>query len=206
MTKIAANDKLLLSHAEDTLLETFAQRISLSQASYLFDLTTLLLSQFQGFRTGRPFTTAHGLEYEPESKRLKDELFLANMVHLLRRLQHMLFQSLIRRSIQALDEYADQWRGYWLQKRKLDNWFAEWPDSQPPFSATMPWNIRPSLVVLWGVCWMFYVSEAGSSDNQDAVPPQPATGSVDLWSDWGDAFVNHGTGKLCNTLYSVLVT
>jgi hypothetical protein len=36
--------------------------------------------------------------------------------------------------------------------------FVEWPDGEPPLSTTMPWNIRPCLVVLWGVCWMFYDS------------------------------------------------
>jgi hypothetical protein len=34
--------------------------------------------------------------------------------------------------------------------------FVEWTDGEPPLSTTMPWNIRPCLVVLWGVCWMFY--------------------------------------------------
>jgi hypothetical protein len=34
--------------------------------------------------------------------------------------------------------------------------FVEWPDGEPPLSTTMPWNVRPCPVVLWGVCWMFY--------------------------------------------------
>jgi len=33
--------------------------------------------------------------------------------------------------------------------------FFEWPDGQRLLSTTMPWNIPPSLLVLWGVCWMF---------------------------------------------------
>jgi hypothetical protein len=28
-------------------------------------------------------------------------------------------------------------------------------DPGQPSCSTMPWNIRPALVVLWGVCWMF---------------------------------------------------
>lgn len=32
----------------------------------------------------------------------------------------------------------------------------EWPDGRRPPCTTMPWNIWPSLMVLWGVCWMFY--------------------------------------------------
>lgn len=38
------------------------------------------------------------------------------------------------------------------------SWFTEWPNGQRPLSTTWPWNIRPSLVVLWGVCWMFYAN------------------------------------------------
>ena len=29
------------------------------------------------------------------------------------------------------------------------------PNNHRPPCTTMPWNIRPALVVLWGVCWMF---------------------------------------------------
>jgi hypothetical protein len=34
--------------------------------------------------------------------------------------------------------------------------YAEFPNRRRPKCTTMPWNIWPSLVVLWGVCWMFY--------------------------------------------------
>jgi hypothetical protein len=33
--------------------------------------------------------------------------------------------------------------------------FAEFPNRRRPKCTTMPWTIWPSLVVLWGVCWMF---------------------------------------------------
>lgn len=36
--------------------------------------------------------------------------------------------------------------------------FGVFPNRQRPKCTTMPWNIWPSLVVLWGVCWMFYDS------------------------------------------------
>ena len=35
---------------------------------------------------------------------------------------------------------------------------SEFPNKLRPPCTTMPWNIRPALVVLWGVCWMFYSS------------------------------------------------
>lgn len=34
--------------------------------------------------------------------------------------------------------------------------FSEFPNKFRPPCTTMPWNIWPALVVLWGVCWMFY--------------------------------------------------
>jgi hypothetical protein len=34
--------------------------------------------------------------------------------------------------------------------------FSGVSDSDQPMCITMPWNIRPALIVLWGVCWMFY--------------------------------------------------
>lgn len=34
--------------------------------------------------------------------------------------------------------------------------FSEFPDKLRPPCTTMLWTIWPSLVVLWGVCWMFY--------------------------------------------------
>ena len=171
-------------------METFLKRVTLPQAAYLFDLTTLLLSRIDAVGSKGAFHSDVGLEYEPEYKRLQDEVFLANLTHLLRRLQYMLLQTLVRRSLQALDECANHWNSYWLQRKKADDgWFAEWPDSQPPFSSTMPWNIKPSLVVLWGVCWMFYPS--GSGAEQENVPSQPVLGGADFWQ-WS----MHRPGKL----------
>jgi hypothetical protein len=34
--------------------------------------------------------------------------------------------------------------------------FSVYPNSRRPLCKTMPWDILPSLVILWGVCWMFY--------------------------------------------------
>jgi hypothetical protein len=34
--------------------------------------------------------------------------------------------------------------------------FSGISDNDQPMCITMPWNIRPALIVLWGVCWMFY--------------------------------------------------
>jgi hypothetical protein len=36
-------------------------------------------------------------------------------------------------------------------------WFFEWPSGRHPLNSTWPWaDVKPSLLVLWGVCWMFF--------------------------------------------------
>lgn len=37
--------------------------------------------------------------------------------------------------------------------------FSGISDNDQPMCITIPWNIRPALIVLWGVCWMFYTFE-----------------------------------------------
>jgi len=42
-------------------------------------------------------------------------------------------------------------------------WFFEWPSGRHPLNSTWPWaDVKPSLLVLWGVCWMFYPTEWGT--------------------------------------------
>jgi hypothetical protein len=52
--------------------------------------------------------------------------------------------------------------------------FAEFPNRCRPKCTTMPWSIWPSLMVLWGVCWMFYTPPPTSSSNDT---------SYDFWND-----------------------
>jgi hypothetical protein len=56
--------------------------------------------------------------------------------------------------------------------------FSVFGKRKRPRCTTMPWDIWPSLVVLWGVCWMFYApislseSQHGFEDDQfpDFIP------------------------------------
>jgi hypothetical protein len=52
---------------------------------------------------------------------------------------------------------------------------SEYPNRCRPPCTTMPWNIWPALVVLWGVCWMFYTP---------LVTPQPDDASIYLDVDF----------------------
>jgi hypothetical protein len=81
-----------------------------------------------------------------------DGTFIANYVHLLLRLRAELAIVLTRQALKALQRGRDT-------------------SSKPTPKAlnkritatlsTFPWNIKPSLAVLWGVCWMFYDRESG---------------------------------------------
>lgn len=42
-------------------------------------------------------------------------------------------------------------------------WFFEWPSGRHPLNSTWPWaDVKPSLLVLWGVCWMFFPTFYGN--------------------------------------------
>jgi hypothetical protein len=153
------------------LVETLAHTINLPHAAYLFDLTSLLIERLDTLQAHQQ--SSHSLS-NAAYKGLQDEKFVANLVHLLRRLQYILFEILVHRSLWQIAEIAQYWQEYRRQQNKLDDgWFAEWPNGERPLSTAFPWNIRPSLVVLWGVCWMFFpqntqhskVSAAGILDS-----------------------------------------
>lgn len=79
-----------------------------------------------------------------------DELFLANYEHLLWRLRTQLIDELARKALETL-----LLGGYDKKQQRLLSWFTEFAD-KPRALSTFPWTIKPSLAVLWGVCWMFY--------------------------------------------------
>jgi hypothetical protein len=56
-----------------------------------------------------------------------------------------------------------------LQYLLLFGNFVEFPNRHRPKCTTMPWNIWPSLVVLWGVCWMFQSNPIHQADVLDSV-------------------------------------
>lgn len=152
LTKVAAHDKLLLSHSRKTLVETLTEHINLQHVAYLFDLSTFLILRLEAISSDEGPASQNWMVYNVECDRLKDEKYIANLLHLLRRLQHFLFKILVHRSLKRLDELHDHWQKHDSRqegKALDDDWFSEWPSGQRPLSTTWPWNIRPSLVVLW---------------------------------------------------------
>ena len=50
-------------------------------------------------------------------------------------------------------------------------WFFEWPGGRHPLNSTWPWaDVKPSLLVLWGVCWMFVMALPISMSRSSSQP------------------------------------
>ena len=153
---VAASDKLFVENASEVWTETLSPTMTERQAAYLYNLSALIADRLKvaGVKLRGE---AAGNRADNDGNDLGDSSFIANLLHLLFRLRFRLFQVLVNRTLQVLEAIKRHWHEYQQQRRKLGNiWFAEWPDGRRPLSTTWPWNIRPSLVVLWGVCWMFY--------------------------------------------------
>lgn len=153
LVEVASHEELFLRHG-NTLAEELlpCSKASLAQVAYLFDLSTLLIGRLESLAQGGSVAASVPCGLPGDAKAT------ANLTHLLLRLQYQLFRLLVNHGVQRIEAVAGRWREFWQQQRRLgDNWFAEWPDGRRPLSTTWPWNnIRPSLLVLWGVCWMFY--------------------------------------------------
>ncbi|KAK7181364.1 C2H2 transcription factor [Paraphaeosphaeria sporulosa] len=102
-----------------------------------------------------------------------DVAFLANYEHLLMRLHSQLVNALSRKALDLL-----LLGGYDKRQYRLLSWFTEFSDKPRPLSTSL--DIKPSLAVLWGVCWMFY---ANSQTNNGRVPSEAVLQHVDL-PDW----------------------
>lgn len=123
---------------------------------HILDLTTLLLGRLEASPGNH--TTDHRKINPSDCDYLKCEKFIANLEHLLRCLQQAIVEALIHNTLKLIDADILHRHPNWQQRLgDREGWFAEWPNGQPPLNTTWPWNdVKPSLVVLWGVCWMFY--------------------------------------------------
>lgn len=82
---------------------------------------------------------------------IMDENFIANYDHMLQCLRAELIDALARKALEELLQ-----GGHDKTQRKMLGWFTEFAGEARPLSSSFPWTIKPSLAVLWGVCWMFY--------------------------------------------------
>ncbi|KAG8526747.1 uncharacterized protein KY384_008176 [Bacidia gigantensis] len=85
---------------------------------------------------------------------------MANLEYLLMWFRDCALNLILRHYLDLIEYTLERYQQFWLHKKgALGNWFNEWPNGQRPLSTTWPWNVKPSLLVLWGVCWMFFDHE-----------------------------------------------
>ena len=172
LTVVAARDQLFLSQDAIDLGYKHLQDIS-----HVLDISTLLIERVQLARIERIWES-------PDSKcidALECQKYLANLEHLLLCFQQAALEALINHSLNKLRSDYQHWDQYLEQQKKVHNGcFSEWAGGRPPLNSTMPWNIKPSLVVLWGVCWMFY-----NNTHDNSVSPQGVRQPRNSEGGWG---------------------
>lgn len=146
---IAKDNSLFLGRRSDFHVE----RLSLHELNELLVVVKDLLDTIR-----RISSVQEGVRTICEGNELLDfkvdRLYLANLEHLLLCLQYQLIRLLIGQCVELLHRHLLDCRRN--QSRNIDEWFFEFPNVQRPASTTWPWSIKPSLAVIWGVCWMFY--------------------------------------------------
>ena len=184
---VAAQDSLFLQHDFH-----FAGAIRTTERAYcILDLTNALLRRIQNMAFGDSIRKANG---SLSCDNFKCEKFVANLEHLLRYLRQIALDAIVRHCVDFVILY---WHDYWQHQRRMDEgWFAEWPNGQRPLSTTWPWNVKPSLLVLWGVCWMFYGQNASNTGHsRETRNRRGAAHQVESGSSGGDfrtrQFVTH---------------
>lgn len=148
----AGDDRKFLQHLNAPILEG----CSLNQTIQLLVTVREALGIFSACRSQHSvdWLVAQGLALGLDI----DDTFVANYEHLLLRLQADLIDALARKAVEELLRGGHDKR----QRKLLSLLFSEFGE-KPPLSTSFPWTIKPSLAVLWGVCWMFYDRD-GSED------------------------------------------
>ena len=150
MSIVAKDDKLLLKHGRRPALN----HLSTPDLQAFFALVQRLLASI-AFANQHCFQDEFSLCSGKETFLVDvDEIFMANLEYLLLCLQTDLLLALFRDGWDLVRKHVIEWQKE--QSRRSKNWFSVFPDARHPLSTTWPWSIRPSLAVLWGVCWMFY--------------------------------------------------
>lgn len=179
----AGDDRKFLQHLNAPILEG----CSLNQTIQLLVTVREALGIFSACRSQHSvdWLVAQGLALGLDI----DDTFVANYEHLLLRLQADLIDALARKAVEELLRGGHDKR----QRKLLSLLFSEFGE-KPPLSTSFPWTIKPSLAVLWGVCWMFYDRD-GSEDarvRQDRLLQHLDPRSVQWSAPASSDYVNFG--------------
>ena len=147
---------------------------------YIVGITTALLRYLHNSPSGKERLSSKDFASSSSIDSLSSESYAANIEHILLSIQQSAKEAVIQHYIKLIQDRLLRWYQFWLHKKgAIDDWFAEWPNGQHPLNTTWPWNVKPALLVLWGVCWMFYDFERQSSEN---LGESDATGQQNIWT------------------------
>jgi len=186
ITTIASNNKLFFQRKEDlTFRKAYLHLTKLTETLVVIkDLLRTLDKSLPHHHSGHAsYRNRELLDIE------LDDTYTANLRHLLLCLKHQLIAQLVSRLIELVYKHVVDCQKD--QCRQSDQWFFEFPDARHPLNTTWPWtDIRPALVILWGVCWMFYdyYNESSQSSNTPQLTLEEGKGLVDerghIFLDW----------------------
>ena len=121
------------------------------------------------------------------TRRALERRVWANFVHLPARVRQRLLQTFMHEAWNETADDTPEWR--FRSRRQLkyggNKWCAEFANNLRPVSTTWPWSIRPSLAVLWGVCWMFYSPQQGDGAGQQQQPQRQRHQQYGWQADYG---------------------
>ena len=150
---------------------------SVNDLEGLFYLASALLDRQQDWSGGHAIRKGSGLAEDSLSGEPNCDKLVADLQHILRSLQEIALEAIIRHYLNVFEAHILHWHLYWQHSKRIgEGWFAEWPNGHRPLSTTWPWNIKPSLLVLWGVCWMFH----GPSGDNKRRPTRNPRGAANL--------------------------
>ena len=176
----AADDNLFLQANTDCT----PNRKNITGLRRIVDLCDVLLASLSRLSYERKEPTSDSLDENAASGPTANspdftcEKFLANLEHLLLCQRQSALDAIVHHYLNIVEGALLLFYQQWLyRKSSLHDWFAEWPNGERPLSTTWPWNVKPSLIILWGVCWMFYDHNRGNNNPFD----KPDQFGQDIW-------------------------
>lgn len=161
------NHKILAS-----TLHSYLCHIRIERSGAILDHITALLHHCKRVRADPVMRCQAAMRYG-FSDTLDFEKLIINLEYMMSCIQYLVLDALVKNSMELLEAdpiYFKKWaETMWS---KAADWFSEWSSDRPPLNSTMPWQVKPSLVVLWGVCWMFYISKQPVNNSRNN-PQQP---------------------------------
>jgi hypothetical protein len=173
LVAVAKDHELFLKRKSDFHIE----RLSVKELTQLLTVVIDLLGTLR-----RTVSSGSSVKTLAEGNELLDltcdENITANFEHLLLCLKDQLIRLLVGKFFGLVQKHLVECQRD--QHLHCEEWFFEFPDSRHPLSTTWPWSIRPSLAVIWGVCWMFYENEPNNDQ---------------LWEDFVEEFNQNANAR-----------